>query len=373
MSSYLNWIQGSYSIARCALAYGQAYLADHDVNYKVSEIARGLLFTCDVANTAYLGWKVQNECHSNRRRNDNARFYTDLAVNTALVAGAGAFFVFAMNRFLIPKTDVLELLKKTSIPAAVLGNSPTGQLDHFTAFWTKTTVENLTTGLFFVHTVLDLCYAYLTSSTLSLFNAAIHAMTLWQVAQFRTLALKHTYDYLGQRFDMFVRAESEFSLKYFFVPFKKVVSIFYLNTEGLSESSLIHKIHAVYDYSLNMFDQSTWSRFWMQGAFQYNYHDLVIKFIDQQMQSWRNFYSWNTKLMYKVELKGNMPPLPVEIKILHEDILWKPFIGIEVFSWIPRFCIPGQRVPYSAWVNSQLTAPLPPILQEVHEWLTKKR
>jgi hypothetical protein len=376
MSSYLDWIQGTYSIARCALAYGQAYLADYDVNYKVSEIARGLLFTCDVANTAYLGWKVHHKYQRKSPNNNQARFNTDFTVNMALIASAGAVFVFAMNRLLIPKINPIGLLEKTQIPPALL-NSTTPQLDQITAYWTKTTLENLTTGLFFVHTVLDLCHAYLSSSSLSLINAAIHAMTLWKVAQFRTLAVKHSYDFLGQRINCLLHVEPglfhDLTMKYFFLPVKKVESVFYLNTEGLSESSLIQKIQAIYDYSTNMFDKSIWSRYWGQGAVQYNYFTRIMAFADQQMQSWREFYSWNTKLIYKVELQGNMPPVPVEVKILHEDTLSKPFTGIEVFSWIPRFWIPEQKVPYSAWVNSELTAPLPPILQKALEWLSKKK
>jgi hypothetical protein len=270
-----------------------------------------------------------------------------------------AVFVKGANKLLLPKLNPLELLKNTKIPKEVLEFKPEGSLSYLTAKWTKLPLENLVTGLFFIRTILDLYLARLTSARRPLFHALVHAGTLFKTAQYRTLEISHTFSFLLQRIDYTLNGTlfyPEMNRKFFGVPIKKVEANFHLNVEGLSQQALIDKIQQIYDYSTGMFENSFWIRYWKSGTTITEYLLKVIKPFDEGFTAFTNVFNFD-KLNYTLHLKGTPPPVPVEVRVLHEDNLWQIFKGIDVLQWIPRFWIPAQTVPYSAWVDVELNLP----------------
>jgi hypothetical protein len=368
MSHRLTQIQTGYALVRCALAYGESFFPSH-LSHKVSQLARNLLFACDVIDTAYVGWKIKE--HVVEEETPQKMTLSSL-FNAALLIGIGApLFVIGTNRLLMPSINLTDLLKSAQIPRETLEVIAGQSIDHMTAIWTKTTVENLTCGLFFVRTILDLILAYLKSDRLPLFHAAIHALTTMKAAQYKTLAIKHNFDFLFQRIESLVVLDGKYDD--FGASVKKVKAIFYLNTEGLSKPAIVSKIEEVYNYSSKMFENSTWYRNWSQYITHstYSYYERVVRNPDQGHQASTEFVDL-FRLLYQITLKGSLPPTPLSVRVLHECEIWKPFKGIEVFRLIPRFAIPGQKIPFSSWVEAKLTTPLTrwdTILSEVYDVL----
>jgi hypothetical protein len=356
MSSGLNF-QTGYALARCALAYGQAYIPFSDLSHKVTKLVKELLLTCDALNVAYAGWQL-HEALPKDKKSDKTRSFVDMAVNMALLAGVGALFVMGVNRYLVPTTSLTDLLKSTTIPQKTLEVIADQSTDHVTAVWTKTLTENLTTGLFFMRTTLDLGLAYLTRQPRYLFHAAIHAMTTWKTAQYCTLAIHHSFDHLLEHVDYSSKASKKYAgliADYLEDSVKKVEAIFYINVEGLSPSALIDKIQAVYDYSSKMFHKSVWKNAWEDWIGSTSFLQLYTnpESIDTSKNLLRTF-----GLNYKITLAGDPPPVPVDLRIFHEDTIWRPFQWFDIFQWIPRFMSPDQKIPYADWTDAKLTVPL---------------
>lgn len=356
MSWGLNF-QTGYTLARCALAYGKSYIPYSHLNHKVTALAQGLLLTCDAFNVAYAGWQI-NEALPNHKKRDEARSFVDMAVNMALLAGVGALFVMGMNRYLVPTTSLTDLLKSTTIPQKTLEVIADTSTDHVTAVWTKTLMENLTTGLFFMRTAMDLGLAYLTRQPGHLFHAAIHAMTTWKTAQYCTLAIHHSFDNLLEHVDYSFIASKQYADligDYLSDSVKKVEAVFYLNVEGLSPAALIDKIQAIYDYSSKMFHKSLWKNAWENRIGSASFLQLYTnpEAIDPSKNPLRTF-----GLNYKITLAGDPSPAPVDLRIFHEDTIWQHFQWFDVFQWIPRFMVPDQKIPYAAWTDVKLTVPL---------------
>lgn len=354
--SHFNQIQTGYALVRCALAYGERFLPSH-LSHKVIQLTKSLLFGCDLIDAAYVGWKIQAHLYRQKLPENKIRYWIDQTVNAALLMGVGALFVIGMNRLLVPSINLTDLIKSSKIPQRTVDVVAKESIDHLTAVWTKTTLENLTCGLFFIRTILDLVLSYLKSDRLPLFHAAIHAVTTWKVAQYKTLAIQHSFDHLLQQVKYFVMTDGKYddlTLKYFLVPVKKVEATFYLNTEGLTKPALIEKIDEIYDYSSKMFHESSWYRNWSKTT---NYFERILRNGDQGDQAIQEFFGrW--QLIYQITLKGNLSPTPLTIRVFHEDNLWIPFKGIEVFRLIPRFATPAQKILFSSWVDAELTIPL---------------
>jgi len=362
MISSLNF-QTGYALARCALAYGKSYIPYSHLNHKVTEFFQRLLLTCDALSMAYAGWQIHKTLPEHKKR-EGIRFYIDLAVNTALLAGVSALFVMAMNRLVVPTTSLTDLLKSTKIPQKTLEVIADESMDHVKAVWTKPLMENLTTGLLFMRTLMDLGLAHLTGKPLHRLHAAIYALTTLKTAQYQTLAIHHSFDDLFHQFSysaMYSQKYAEFT-DYFAVPIKKVEAIFYLNVEGLSESALSDKIQAIYDYSSKMFHKSFWDREWKAPRISYfsspaEYYDRVIRNPNQAMDAYNNLFR-RFNLKYTATLAGDPPPVPVALRLFHEHTLWQPFLGIDITEWIPRFMVPAQEIPYAAWIDAELITPI---------------
>ena len=358
MNSTLNVLQTGYAITRCALAYGKAHLPHF--GHAISLVARQALFTFDVLDTTYVAWQIQNKLYKDKKPADNKRFYIDLAIKSIALVALGALFVKGANKLLLPKLNPTDLLQSTKIPAQTLQYVAEESLEHITAVWTKPLLENLVTGLFFTRTILDLYLAYLTAAKQPLINALFHTATLFKAAHYRTLEIRHSFSYLFHTIDYDYTLDpiyTELSEKYFSLPIKKVEAIFHLNISGLSRENLIEKIQSIYDYSTNMFEKSDWDRNWISRKSEREYYDQIIIPADQGFRAFADSLA-NYKLEYTATLEGILPPAPVTVRLLHEDTIWQPFKGIYIFQWIPRLWIPAQKVPYSAWINVDLTLPL---------------
>ena len=353
MTSYLQRLHTGYTAVRCLFEYGAKYQAS--VGAKTSEIARNVLFAIDCIDTSYIGWQNAQKMRQNDSRTEGERFYTDLAVKAVVVVALAALFVKGANKYLIPQLNPTLLLQKTAIPKSALDYTTEQVLETVTASWTKLTIENLTTGLFFIRTILNLQLARLTSHRLPLLNAALDAATTFKSAQYRTLEVKNSFAFLLNRIDyLFYPSRLYPKLSEFFkVPIKKVDAVFYLNTDGLSEQGIIEKIQSIYDYSQQMFHKSTWNRYWLAHTTIRDYYAGVVEPFDQAMTALYEF-----GLKYTISLQGTPPPAPIKVYIHHEDKIWRSFKGLDIFRWIPRFCVPGQKVPYIDRIEAVLSYPL---------------
>jgi hypothetical protein len=380
MSWGLNF-QTGYALARCAFSFGKSYIPYSHLSHKVTALAQGLLLTCDTFNVAYAGWQINEEWQKKQalphpKKRDEVRSFVDWTVNMALLAGVGALFVMGVNRYLVPTTSLPDLLKSTTIPQKTLEVIADQSTDHVTAVWTKTLMENLTTGLFFMRTTLDLGLAYLTRQPRHLFHAAIHAMTTCKTAQYCTLAIHHSFDNLLQHVDSsFISSKQYANLigNYLSDSVKKVEAVFYINVEGLSPSALSDKIQAVYDYSSKMFHKSVWKNAWENRIGSSSFLQLYTnpESIDPSENLLRTF-----GLNYKVTLAGDPPPAPVNLRIFHEDTIWQPFQRFDIFQWIPRFSTPSQKIPFADWTDAKLTVPLTSadtFLTKVYSFFLKRR
>ncbi len=356
MSGILNF-QTGYTLSRCILAYGQPYIPGSHLNHNLTRLVQELLLTCDILNTMYIGWQIQKGWNTENKK-DRTQFYVDLAVNTALLATVGAVFVIAMNWYLVPINSLPELLKSANTAEKRTKAIADLSIDHITMVWTKPMLENLTTGLFFMCTFMDLQLAYLTSQRRHFFYAIIHAMTTWKTAQYRTLAIHHSFGQLSNYFKNMKsvkKSQGHLQEDPFNTTIKKVEAIFYLNVEGLSLADLSNKIQAIYNYSSNMFSNSKWERHWHGFT---GYFDRLFPSRDQGMDAYKNMWG-RLKLIYTVNLQvKSPPPAPLALRIFHEDTIWMPFRGVEVFQWIPQFWIPGQKTLYATWIDADLILPL---------------
>ncbi len=362
MSSHLNVIQTGCAIARCSLAYGEAYLP-HFGHY-VSKIARQTLFAFDVIETGYVAHQIRKKLYEREYPRDTLRFHIDLAVKGVALLALAALFVKGVNKVMIPKLNPLELLQSTKIPREVLELNAEGSLSHLTAKWTKLPLENLVTGLLFTRTILDLYLAYLTSARRPLFNALVHAGTLFKTSHYATLEISHTFSFLLQRINYMcnrTQSFSELNKKFFNVPVQKIEANFYLNIGGLSKQELIDKTQEIYVYSVGMFNNSFWARYWTHGRTHSEYLLNVVHPQDEGFKAYIDFFNIYSHLKYAISIKGTPPPVPVEVRVFHQDNIWQSFKGIDVLQWIPRFWIPAQTVPYSEWIDAELNLPPSPM------------
>ncbi len=353
MANFVNTFQTGYAAVRCALEWGQQHLPS--AGTKTSVIARQALFATDVMDTAFTGWRVQKEM----RKNDsspNEQFYINCAIKAVALIALAALFVKGTNRYLIPQLNPLSLLQQTSIPKHSIDCGAKEVLETVTAIWTKTTLENLTTGLFFIRTVLDIYLAR--SDRQHVVRGLLNGATVFKAAQYRTLEVKSTTAFLLQRTNYSYYPSQLYPKlsEYFKVPVKKVEAIFHLNTQGLTESGLVESIQSIYDYSTKMFDKSVWGRHWLSKTAYRDYYTRVLTPFDEAQRSLDDLA--NFKLVYQVKIVGNPPPAPVQVRVLHEDKVWQSFKGIDIFKWIPQFCVPGQRVNHSEWIEAKLDYPL---------------
>ncbi|MFS8563060.1 MAG: hypothetical protein LVR00_01490 [Rhabdochlamydiaceae bacterium] len=222
-----------------------------------------------------MAWKIRKELLEREGTEDKTPFYIDLAVKSVALIALGFLFVKGANRLLVPNVNLMDLLSKTAIPKNTIQVIAEESMDNLVAFWAKPFLENLNTGLFFIRTILDVYLAYITKQSTQkdktaryqlLLNALIHAVTTCKTAQYRTIHIKHTFDYLFQEISYYNNVEPiyrELSEKYFAVPIKKVETTFEVNTSGLTTEALIRKIESIYDYSINIFEESRWYRYFL--------------------------------------------------------------------------------------------------------------
>jgi hypothetical protein len=355
MTSYLPPPQTGYAAIRCAIEYGTKYLPF--VGVRTAEVARNALFGFDLINTAYIGGQVVKNMREKDSYTHRERFYTDIVVKAVGVVALAVLFVIGTNKYLIPQLNLMTLLQKTAIPKTVLDYATDKSFEIVTAAWTKPLLENLTTGLFFIRTILDLYLARSTSNRFALLNASLHAAITFKAAQYRTLEIKNRFTFLLDRTPFFYYPSSIYPTlsEYFKLPIGKVDAIFHLNTDGLSEKALIGKIQSIYDYSVKMFEKSTWNRYWLTPNGVTDYYSLGIEPFDQAVRAMNNSV---IRLIYAISLEGGSLPAPVKVYIFHEDKIWQSFKGIDIFKWIPRFCVPGQSVVYSDRIEAILSYPL---------------
>ncbi len=267
MSHIIDKLQTVYAFARCGLTYAQEKPLS-DLGHQVSQVAKQALFALYVIDTMYVGWQIQKELQKHENPLNKKRFYTNLAVKSALLMGVAALFVTTIQKIVVPKLDLTNLLESTKIPKNTLTFIANESLDAFTATWTKTRLENLISGLFFIRTILDVYLAYLTSTKQPLVNALMHGAAFFRTCLYKTIEIKHNFSYLFQTIDYTHNIDpiySELSEKFFAVPIKKVEAIFHINSYGLSKEDLISKFQQVYDYSSTMFHNSIWDRDWQNG------------------------------------------------------------------------------------------------------------
>ncbi len=350
-----TYLQTHYAAVRCALEWGQPYLPS--VGTQASTVARQFLFAMDLIDTAFTGWHVQKKLRQQDPDSPNEQFYTNLAVKAVALTALAALFVSGANRYLKPRLNPLALLQQTSIPKEALDYATENAFETVTAVWTKTSLENLTTGLFFIRTLLSL---YLDpSDRAQRLQGVLNGATALKAAQYRTLEIKNSRAFLFEYTNYSYNVSRSFPnlSKYFSVPVKKVEAIFHLNTEGLSEQRLIDSIQSIYDYSMEMFEKSDWIRYWVGGGQVRDYFEGLLPPLDQGIRAIDDTL-FQFKLVYQITLNGNPPPAPVQVRILHEDTVWQSFKGIDIFKWIPQFCLPGKKVSYSEWVEADLDLPL---------------
>jgi hypothetical protein len=362
MTSYLPAIHTGYAAARCVIEYGARIFPC--VGIRTSEIACKALFAFDLIDTAYTGWQVIKSMREEGSFRESERFYTDIAVKGVGLIALAVLFVKLTNKYLIPQMNPMTLLQKTTIPKTALDYATDKTFETVTAVWTKPLLENLTTGLFSIRVILDLYLARFTSSRFALLNAALNAATTFKAAQYRTLEIKNSFTFLLNRTEHFYCSGLAYSKLsgYFEIPIKKVEAVFHLNTDGLSEQDLIGKMQSIYDYSVGMFNKSTWHRYWLTWtSVRIDYYYCVVQPFNQAVTAMED--SFIRKLNYVISLKGAFPPAPFKVYISHEDRIWQSFKGIDVFKWLPRFCVPGQWVPYSERIEAELSYPLSRIEQ----------
>lgn len=354
MAHLTSTFQTGYVAVRCGLEWGQHYLPS--AGTKASVLARQALLVCDVIDTVLTGQRVKDKMRQSDHSSTDEQFYTNCVVKAVALVALAVLFVKGTNRYLTPKLNPLTLLQQTSIPKHAIDNAGQQVLERVTAAWTKTTLENLTTGLFFIRTLLDLYLAH--SDRQHVVRGLLNGATTFKAAQYRTLEVKSVRNFLLQHTSYSYYPSQLYPTlsKYFDLPVKKVEVIFHVNAQGQTESSLVKSIQSIYDYSTQMFEKSVWGRHWLSRTVYRDYYAGVIRPFDQALHSMDDLT--NLKLVYKLKLEGSPPPSPIQVRILHVDKVWQSFKGIDIFRWIPRFCIPGQRIEYSDWIEAKLEYPL---------------
>ncbi len=340
-----------FNIARTGFTFAEDSI-------KTSGKVQKFILALDAVATCFNGWQVYNAYKKKNRIEHILQpkmFYGKVAVSGLALLGVAACVIKGTNHAFAPKIDLSAL-----IPSEAAG--------HLTACWKRPLLNDLVRGLFFVRIVLNLGLAKLGAEpSQSILNSILMGASLAKMSWTPWIQITRTS--LKPFETMNFNVTEGGSLEDFKNAVSELKSTFYLKTTSQDTSDLTSKIKSVYEYSSNIFHNSSWSRFWEVTANQVtNKEDyssklkekatgenvreaisFIITSIFKKLLGNRNHLRASSVLIYEARLASDniTIKLPfvefVKAKLFHSDKIWKS-----------GFFSGGKFNDYSKWIAVRL-------------------